>query len=131
MTPATRPKPPIEIPGLRLTSPAHRPTKGEGHERRGESIQVAVFLITTCVWWRVHFATGERCGASCDGSRAAQADLLFFGVVAASFLVTIAAAVVSYRPERDLMWVPLAASGLIIGGYFAAAAIYNAATTAP
>jgi hypothetical protein len=91
-------------------------------------LQIVVFLVTTAVWWWTHFATGERCGASCDWDQAAQANLLFFGIAALSFAATIVAAVISHRTHRDLTWVPGVASVVIVLGYFPAAALYNAAT---
>jgi hypothetical protein len=47
-----------------------------------------------------------------------------------SFAATVAAAILSYRTGRDLMWVPVAGAALIVAGYFLAAALYNQALAA-
>lgn len=94
------------------------------------ALQIFVFIITLCLWWWVHFASsGEACGTSCDWGRVAQANVLYLGVAGISFSATVAAAIIGYRTGRDLMWVPVVGTGLIVAGYLAAAALYNQAMT--
>ncbi len=92
-------------------------------------LQIFVFIVMAVVWLWTHFATEGRCDStSCDTGHAAQANALFLGVAALSFVLTIVAAVVSYRTRRDLMWVPAVGCALILVAYFPAAALFNAAT---
>lgn len=92
-------------------------------------LQVFVFIVTAVVWLWTHFAAEGRCDStSCDTGQMTQANALFLGFAAFSFVLTIAAAVVSHRMRRDLMWVPAVGCALIVVAYFPAAALLNAAT---
>lgn len=92
------------------------------------ALQIVVFLITTGFWWWGHFAnSGERCGASCDWTQVTLANMLYLGVSGFAFAATAVAAIVSYRTGRDLMWIPVAGSALIVAGYFVATMLYDQA----
>ena len=87
-------------------------------------IQIVVFLVTTGFWMGRTVLAGDGCEASCDGEGGRWATLVYFRIAALSFAVSIAAAFVGYRTGRDLAWVPLAASALIVIDYFVASGLF-------
>ncbi|MDT3344901.1 hypothetical protein [Microbacterium aquilitoris] len=90
-------------------------------------IQVLAIVVTAVLWFFHTVFAGGACGASCDGAAADAAGMLFVAAVAASILVTVSAAVVARRTGRDLAWVPLVSTALVVAGYLAAVAVFDAA----
>ncbi len=87
-------------------------------------IQVVVFVVTTGFWMGRTLFAGGACEASCDEAGGQWAAVAYFGLAALSFAISIAAAFVGYRTGRDLAWVPLAASVLIVVGYVIASGLF-------
>lgn len=90
-------------------------------------IQVVVFVVTTGFWLGLTFGAGGLCATSCDWAGGQHAALLIFGIALGSFVLTAIATLISSRTGRDLAWVPLVASVLIVVGYFPSAELFTRA----
>ncbi|AXA96685.1 hypothetical protein [Microbacterium sp. PM5] len=90
-------------------------------------IQVVVFAITTAVWLGSTIFAGGVCELRCDWSGADLAGAVYYLVAVVMFLGTAAAALFSWRMERDLTWVPLAASAGTVAGLLIALRLFQTA----
>ncbi|WP_413354415.1 hypothetical protein [Microbacterium sp. 1P06AB] len=103
-----------------------RPT-GVGAVLAVAVLQVIAIVVTVVLWFFHTVFAGGACAPSCDWATADAAGMLLVSAMAASILVTVSAAVVARRTGRDLAWVPLASTALVIAGYLAAVALFDAA----
>ena len=90
-------------------------------------IQVVVFAITTAVWVGSTVFAGGACAPRCDWSGADLAGAVYYLVAVVMFVGTAAATLFARRTEKDLTWVPLAASAGIVAGLFIALRLFQAA----
>jgi hypothetical protein len=90
-------------------------------------VQLVAIAVTVVLWFLHTVFAGVACSPACDGATADAAGMLFVAVIGASFAITGAAAVVAGRSGRDLAWVPLVSTALVIAGYLAAVALFDSA----
>ncbi|MFI8632676.1 hypothetical protein ACIGEP_08790 [Microbacterium sp. NPDC077663] len=90
-------------------------------------LQVVAVVVTGALWFFHTVFAGGACTPGCDGMAADAAGMLFGASILASVAVTSAAALVAWRTGRDLTWVPLVSTALVIAGYLAAAALFDGA----
>jgi len=90
-------------------------------------IQVVVFTITTAVWVGITIFAGGVCANHCDWVGAQHAGMIYYGIAALMFLCTAATALFAWRTERDLIWVPLAASAGTVAGLLIALRLFQTA----
>lgn len=91
------------------------------------ALQAVAVVITGALWFLQNVFAGGGCDPACEWAAADAAGMLFLTAIFASVLLTAAAAVVAWRTGRDLAWVPLISTGLVIAGYLAATAMLDAA----
>ena len=107
-------------------APRPRPT-GVGAVLAVAVLQVVAIVVTAVLWFFHTVFAGGACGTTCDWAGADAAGTLFVAVIGASILATGSAAVVGWRTGRDLAWVPLVSTALVVAGYLAAVALFDAA----
>lgn len=90
-------------------------------------IQVVAFAITTAIWVGSTIFAGGACAPRCDWSGADLAGVVYYLVAVVMFVCTAAAARFARRTEKDLTWVPLAASAGIVAGLLIALRLVQAA----
>ncbi|MEW1835696.1 hypothetical protein [Microbacterium sp. NPDC079995] len=90
-------------------------------------LQVVAVVVTGASWFLRTVFAGGACAPDCDWAAADAAGVLFVAAVLASVAVTAAAAVLAGRTGRDLAWVPLFSTSLVVAGYLAAAALFDGA----
>ncbi|MFC7926922.1 hypothetical protein [Microbacterium laevaniformans] len=90
-------------------------------------LQVVVFAITTAVWVGSTIFAGGACAPRCDWSGADLAGAVYYLVAVVMSVGTAAAALFAWRTERDLTWVPLAASAGTVAGLLIALRLFQAA----
>mgnify|MGYP000865998150 FL=1 len=105
---------------------ASRPT-GAGAVLAVGVLQVVAIVVTAVLWFFHTVFAGGACGTTCDWVAADAAGMLFVAVIGASVVVTVSAVIVGWRTGRDLAWVPLVSTALVVAGYLFAVAVFDAA----
>ncbi len=90
-------------------------------------LQAVAIVVTGVLWLLRGVFAGGSCSSSCDWGTADAAGMLFGGAILASLVLTAAAAIVAWRTGRDLAWVPIVSASVVVAGYLAAAALFDAA----
>ncbi|OJU43863.1 MAG: hypothetical protein BGN98_05590 [Microbacterium sp. 69-7] len=90
-------------------------------------LQVVVFAITTAIWVGSTIFAGGACAPRCDWSGADLAGAVYYVVAVVMFVCTAAAARFARRTEKDLTWVPLAASAGTVAGLLIALRLFQTA----
>ncbi|THE08313.1 hypothetical protein E1I21_03195 [Microbacterium oleivorans] len=91
------------------------------------ALQVVAVAATVALWFFHTVFAGGACDTRCDRAMADAAGMLFVAVIGASVVITGAAAVLAWRSGRDLAWVPLVSTALVVAGYLAAVALFDSA----
>lgn len=109
------------------TAPPRLHRSGAGAVIAVAVLQVVAVVVTGALWFFHTVFAGGACSPACDGATADAAGMLFVAVIGASVVITGAAAVLAWRSGRDLAWVPLVSTALVIAGYLAAVTLVDSA----
>lgn len=90
-------------------------------------LQIVTVAMATAIWVFSTVFAGTACSPECDWVGANLARWLFVGVVVGSFALSAACALLAWRRELDLTWVPLVGTALIVIGLVLALLMYQRA----
>ncbi|RYF50834.1 MAG: hypothetical protein EOO27_31040 [Comamonadaceae bacterium] len=93
------------------------------------TVQVVVAALTAVGWYFSTVFAGGGCAPRCDWVMAETAFAMYIAGTGLSFVATIGACAWAWRSGRDLTWVPLAGSAVIVACFFGALGLFTSAMT--
>ena len=112
---------------MTTATPARLRWSGAGAVLAVAVLQVVAVVVTAVLWFLRTVFAGGACTPRCDWATADAAGVLFASSILASVALTATAAIVAGWTGRDLAWVPLVSTALVVVGYLAAAALFDGA----
>lgn len=81
-------------------------------------LQVVATVVLALIWFFEVVFGSAACGPGCDPAAVDRAGRVFLLAIVASYTISAVAFVVAWRTSRDLSWVPLLATVVLLGGFF-------------